>query len=96
MAEKHLQLKKPSRSTAPPPGSEEAIKALIERGGSAPKANEVEQFASPKRKSVIVYFTPDVLDRVDRACANARILTPRQRWIMEAILEKLDREEGQQ
>ena len=45
-----------------------------------------------ERKSVIVYFDPEMLRRVDKSCTSKLIKTSRQRWMMEAIVEKLDRE----
>lgn len=36
----------------------------------------------------------DVLAQVDEAVKQKRLPTPRHRWLLEAIFEKLDREQG--
>jgi hypothetical protein len=46
-----------------------------------------------RRKSVIVYFDPQMLRQVDEVANSHVIKTSRQRWIMEAIVEKLQRSE---
>jgi hypothetical protein len=44
------------------------------------------------RKPVIMYLDPEDLRCVDEARGAWRIKTSRQRWLMEVIIEKLDRE----
>ena len=69
---------------------DQSVESVIRRGGTV--ASEVGEYRKKRpRKSVIVYFDPNVLVAVDNARAAARISTSRQRWIIEAILEKLDR-----
>jgi hypothetical protein len=69
------------------------VEAIINRGGSAPTSNAPEQPKGSARKSVIVYIEPDILQRVDEAVSAQIIKTSRQRWMMEAILEKLNRDQ---
>jgi hypothetical protein len=88
MAGKQLQLRRPISQGAV---DSTEIETIINRGGSSPTQTKEQEHVSHIRKSVIVYFDPAVLDRVDRARRLLRIKTSRQRWLMEAILEKLDR-----
>ena len=71
---------------------EQNIEAIINRGGSSPATAPRSAARSGEvRKSVIVYFDPKVLDRVDEVRRSLRIKTSRQRWLMEAIMRELDR-----
>jgi ATP-dependent Clp protease ATP-binding subunit ClpA len=72
------------------------VEAIINRGGSAPATQPQESQKGSARKSVIVYFEPEMLQRVDDVASSQVIKTSRQRWIMEAIVEKLQREEGRE
>jgi hypothetical protein len=71
------------------------VEAMIRHGGQVPAT-------VPRRKSwvektgckaVNVYFEPEMLRRVNEATNSQIVRTSRQRWIMEAIVEKLQREE---
>lgn len=85
------QLRKPKPAAGI--GSNVDVEAIINRGGSAPATQTQEQEPQKiERKSVIVYFDPEMLRRVDEAASSQVIKTSRQRWIMEAIVEKLDSE----
>ena len=71
------------------------VEAVINRGGSAPATQEATQEPQKSgRKTVIVYFEPEMLRRVDEAASSQIIKTSRQRWIMEAIVAKLQLEGG--
>ncbi len=65
------------------------VNALINKGGSVAQqkdANENEPVA------VIVRVPGGMLKRVDKAVSTRPIKTPRNTWILEAVLEKLLRE----
>ena len=64
------------------------VDALIEKGGSAAgdRARKDEQAAVPLR------LPRALLARVDRAVAAERLPTPRNTWILQALLEKLERD----
>lgn len=87
------QLRKPKPTAA----SDNAVdvEAIINRGGSSPATQSAKEQEPTKigRKSVIVYFEPEMLSKVDKATSSQVIKTSRQRWIMEAIVEKLQRDE---
>jgi len=40
----------------------------------------------------VLRLPPDVLSRVDRAVEARRVTVPRHTWLMEAVIEKLERE----
>jgi hypothetical protein len=63
------------------------INALIHRGGSV--ANEQ---AREGEKPILLRLPPDLLSRIDLTVKHRRIRTPRHTWILEAIVEKLERE----
>ncbi len=87
------QLRKPKPTAAS--NNAVDVEAIINRGGSSPATQSAQEQETPKtgRKSVIVYFEPEMLSRVDKAASSQVIKTSRQRWIMEAIVEKLQSQE---
>jgi hypothetical protein len=69
------------------------IDALINRGGSIARQVEAENEPSAKAVLVNLRIPGDVLTRIDRAVAARKVRTPRHTWLMEAVLEKLERGE---
>lgn len=71
-----------------PHGAPADVDALIERGGSvrsdAPKSGDTT--AVPLR------LPRSLLARVDRAVASQPLKTPRNTWILQALLERLERD----
>lgn len=66
------------------------VEALISKGGS------VASETPPPKKTVTqvqLRVPNDLLAQVDTAVKQRPIRTPRHTWFMEAILEKLDREQ---
>lgn len=86
-----LQLRKPKPAAAS--ANVVDVEAIINRGGTAPATQPTQESPKGVRKSVIVYFEPEMLRQVDEAAKTQVIKTSRQRWIMEAIVEKLQRAE---
>jgi len=76
--------RKPKPPLAPGPVD---VEALIRRGGSTP-ARRPAVADSP----VILRVPAAILARVDEAVARRPLRTPRHRWLLEAIQEKLERE----
>lgn len=65
------------------------VDVLINKGGSvAGKNGGQEKDAVP----VILRVPEDILRKVDASVRARRIKTPRHTWLLEAILEKLERE----
>jgi len=72
-----------------PPVSEKAITAVIEKGGSVP----TEKIAKSKNEQTVNIRLPeDVLSEIDKFVGSRRLKISRHTWLMEAIIEKLDRE----
>jgi hypothetical protein len=67
------------------------VDALISKGGSVARAG-AEPAAPAKTASVVLRLPPDVLTRIDRAVEARRVKVPRHTWLMEAVIEKLERE----
>ena len=67
------------------------VDALISKGGSVARAG-AESAAPAKTAPVVLRLPPDVLTRVDRAVEARRVKVPRHTWLMEAVIEKLERE----
>jgi hypothetical protein len=64
------------------------VDALINKGGSISQRQDAEQ----KEKPVILRVPEDVLERIDAIVKARRIKTPRHTWLLEAVLEKLEKE----
>jgi hypothetical protein len=67
------------------------VEALINKGGSSPKPNLAEKNDAV---AVVLRLPADVLIRVDAAVKGRSIRTPRHTWLLEAVHEKLQREES--
>lgn len=67
------------------------VDALIRKGGSvAGDTASLEQ--SDKPTSVILRIPPDVIAKIEKAVSARRLKIPRHTWLLEAVMEKLDRE----
>ena len=84
------QPKTQSKPTAAP-ADEKKVMALIGKGGSV-ATNGAGKGA--KREIVQVFFRApaEIMERADQAAKARTIPTTRQNWLLEAILEKLERE----
>jgi hypothetical protein len=78
------------QASAPPP-SEAEIEALIHQGLSRPE-DPPETSRDEAEQQVVLRLPRALLRRVDAAVKQRPLKTPRHRWLMEAILEKLERE----
>ncbi|GAC1414618.1 MAG: hypothetical protein NVSMB66_7720 [Candidatus Doudnabacteria bacterium] len=72
------------------------VNTFIEQGGSVPQTGETESEANGqseiKEKGVKLRIPPDLLNEVDAAVKRRRPSPSRHQWILEAIVEKLERE----
>ena len=66
-----------------------SIAAVIAQGGRPPDSNR-----STTTRKVLLRVPAVLLDRIDAATAARPLPTPRTKWLLEAALEKLTREEG--
>ena len=80
--------RKPGRQTQ---DSEARIAALIGKGGTA--ADQTAQ-APPENMAVALRIPGPLAERLTRALDSKMTRMPRHTWILEAIVEKLDREAG--
>jgi hypothetical protein len=69
---------------------EHAIEALIAKGGSV--ASPASSSLVPDIKLVPVRIDTALLTRMDRAVHGQPIKIPRNTWVLQAILEKLERD----
>jgi hypothetical protein len=84
--------RKPSAQQPPtPPPSEAEIDALIHKGLSRPEDHPGAP-SEEEEQQVVLRLPRSLLGRVDIAVKQRPLKTPRHRWLMEAILEKLERE----
>jgi hypothetical protein len=83
---------KPSgQQPSTPPPSEAEIDALIHQGLSRPGGHP-DASRDAEEQQVVLRLPRALLQRVDIAVKQRPLKTPRHRWLMEAILEKLERE----
>ena len=78
----------------PKPQASVDVEALIRKGGTvagqtAPASQDVV-----KPSAVVVRRPVDMLDAIERARAARAVRIPRHTWLLEAIVEKLAREQG--
>lgn len=67
------------------------VEALIQKGGSI--AGDVAMdVVTGKATSVILRLSPDIIHLIDQSVRSRRIKIPRHTWLLEAVIEKLDRE----
>jgi hypothetical protein len=81
--------RKPKASTSRKPAPVVDINALIRKGGSVP-SEKVREDGKPT--PLLLRVPPDLLNRIDGSLKTRLIKTPRHTWILEAIVEKLERE----
>ena len=65
------------------------VDALINKGGSVAGKNGAQ---GKDTVPVILRVPEDILRKVDASVQARRIKTPRHTWLLEAVLEKLERE----
>ena len=87
--------KKPrASSTVPKPAMPETdIQALIAKGGSVAQAEERKPLHDNKPQFVQLRLDRHVVDRIDAVLETRQIKIPRHTWLLEAVHEKLTREE---
>jgi hypothetical protein len=84
-----MAITRPPKSKA----SDAKIQALIEKGGQ-PARQETGAAASPPM-AVSLRIPGPLAERLDTFLRERIIRVPRHAWILQAILEKLDRETGE-
>jgi len=68
------------------------VDALISKGGSVARAETAEPLPAVKAVPVVLRLPSDVLAQVDQVVEARRVKVPRHTWLIEAVIEKLERE----
>lgn len=78
-----------------PAADEQEINAIIEKGGSvaAARGSNGKKHDGKQKQPVVIHIPADWLNEIDQIIGERRIKTPRHTWLLEAIAEKLDRED---
>jgi hypothetical protein len=82
--------RKPKQSSGTPEKHVD-VEALINKGGSVARSNGVQEKEN-NTVPVILRMPEDILQKVDASVQARPIKTPRHTWLLEAVLEKLERE----
>ena len=81
--------KKPQLTEAKASLPEAEIAALIEKGGSPARQGE-----KTKPQFIQLRLDRELLTSIDTVLHQRKVKIPRHTWILEALYEKLEREEG--
>ncbi len=69
------------------------VEALIRKGGSV--AGDTPSLKkTDKPTSVILRIPADVIVKIEQSVLARRLKIPRHTWLLEAVMEKLDREDA--
>src|SRR5687768_4522595 len=71
------------------------VDALINKGGSIAKPEASSAFEPEGTARVPLRIPSNLVGEVDDSCRARRVRTSRNHWILEAIVEKLEREQAQ-
>ena len=88
--------RKPRAPSTPPVEAilpETEIQALIGKGGSVARVEERTAADDPKPQLVQLRLERRLVERIDAVLATRQIKIPRHTWLLEAVHEKLAREE---
>jgi hypothetical protein len=72
------------------------VEALIRKGGSVASQDNVRAKGpgqGNKPTHVVIRIPADLVTRIEQALQERPVRIPRHTWILEALVEKLDREE---
>lgn len=79
-----------SRKPRPASTPEIDVEALINKGGSPPEKNGKPQEGTTP---VVLRVPTEMLEQIDTSVKARPIRTPRHTWLLEAVYEKLAREQ---
>ena len=86
--------RKPKATAETATRSEREIEVLINKGGSVAELHEGKGRGAAKTTNVVLRLPADMLERVDEAVESRALRIPRHTWLLEAVLEKLEREKS--
>jgi hypothetical protein len=84
-------VRKPKKTETAEP-KEQSVMALINKGGSTAASEIAEEREGDKETAIILRIPKGTVSRADKARKTRKVKTPRNTWLMEAVLEKLERE----
>ena len=76
--------------------SEAEVQALIEKGGSAARQNKKNNSNKKQQKDIVpisLRLPREFSERIETVLEKRALKIPRHTWLLEAIVEKLEREE---
>lgn len=84
-------VRKPKKTETAEP-KEQSVMALINKGGSTAASGIDEEREGDKEIAIILRMPKGTVSRADKARKTRKVKTPRNTWLMEAVIEKLERE----
>jgi hypothetical protein len=72
---------------------EQSINALINKGGSVPAESGENAEKQSGDKSILIRVPAEVLTKIDEIVGAKKIKTPRHTWLLEAVFEKLEKDD---
>jgi len=69
------------------------VDALISKGGGVAERGSQSDRKGSATSPVVLRIPAHLLGRIDEVLASRLLKTPRHTWLLEAVLEKLEREE---
>lgn len=73
--------------------SEAKVQALIEKGGSAAQRSKKEKKQSKEVVPISLRLPRKFSERIEAVLEKRALKIPRHTWLLEAVIEKLEREE---
>lgn len=83
--------KKPTAKTISP---EDEVQALIKKGGSSADSLGESEKVKNEIVPVSLRLPSGLSDRIEDVITKRPFVIPRHTWLLEAVIEKLEREEG--
>jgi hypothetical protein len=80
------------KPSAPGEAKDVDVDALIDRGGSPAKVTDKAVVQEIGVVPIVLRVPSDMLEKIDASVKARPIRTPRQTWLLEAVHEKLARE----
>lgn len=77
------------------PKRETEVEQLIRRGGGTPVRGEGETDPKDEPTAIVLRIPADMLRKIDVSVRGRPVRTPRHTWLLEALHEKLLREQNE-
>lgn len=73
--------------------SEAKVQALIQKGGSTPRDDNKDKKQSKEVVPISLRLPREFSERIEAVLDKRSLKIPRHTWLLEAVVEKLEREE---